>query len=263
MKIFLSLVLIYTSVSALVADVLFSSRNGVPTWENEKGFEDDVFTFVRVMYTSNYYRQDAWRVDYPDSDLNFSYRLQQMTTIKVNPDPIVLDIADPRLVNYPFLYLIEPFEMNLPPHEVSALKNYLDKGGFVMIDDVWGSRALDQVHMNFKRLYPDKEFKELPIEHPIFHIVYDFDEKPQVPAINVALAGRSTGVTWEKGEDGRQVHYQGLHDDKGRLMVLFCHNTDLGDGWEREGENKWYFENFSEKLAFPMGVNIVTYAMTH
>ena len=89
------------------------------------------------------------------------------------------------------------------------------------------------------------------------------DEKPQVPSINVAINGRYSGITWERGEEGRIPHYQAVYDDEGRMMVLICHNTDLGDGWEREGESKWYFKEFSEKKAFPMGVNIITYVLSH
>ena len=74
--------------------------------------------------------------------------------------------------------------------------------------------------------------------------------------------GKSQGVTWER-PDAKEVHYKGIFDDKGRLMVIICHNTDLGDGWEREGEDPWYFTEFSEKKAYPMGINIVFYAMTH
>ena len=83
-----------------------------------------------------------------------------------------------------------------------------------------------------------------------------------MPSIHHFLA---TGLAYEA--DGRsgteQVHYRGLFDDKGRLMAIICHNTDLGDGWEREGEDPTYFQRFSEKMAYPMMINILFYAMTH
>ena len=103
----------------------------------------------------------------------------------------------------------------------------------------------------------------MPIQHPIFHCVFDLKEKPQVPAIDIALAGRAQGITWERGPDTRQVHFRALFDDRDRMMAIICHNTDLGDGWEREGENHWFFQEFSEKKAYPMGINILFYAMTH
>ena len=101
---------------------------------------------------------------------------------------------------------------------------------------------------------------ELPVDHPIFRIVYRLNERPQVPSIH---AWRGGNVTWERGYDTQDVHYQGIFDDKGRMMAIICHNTDLGDGWEREGEDPDYFREFSEKKSYPMGINIVTYAMTH
>src|SRR5690606_37424528 len=112
---------------------------------------------------------------------------------------------------------------------------------------------------------PDREPLELPIEHEIFNCVYRLKEKPQVSSIGIAQRGRPWGITWEDGHggDSRTVHYRGLFDDKGRMMAIICHNTDLGDGWEREGDNEWYFHECSENRAYPMGINIVFYAMTH
>ena len=108
------------------------------------------------------------------------------------------------------------------------------------------------------------EPEELPLEHEIFHCVYRLKEKPQVPSIH-AWPGPGSNVTWEDrhGGDTRTVHYKGIFDDKGRMMVIICHNTDLGDGWEREGESVEYFKEFAEKWSYPLGINIVTYAMTH
>jgi hypothetical protein len=236
-------------------------RNGVPTWERAEGFEHDVFTFVRVRYGS-VERWGRWATDYPDSDLNFSYRLQQLTSLKVDPDGRVLELTDPELFSYPFLYLIEPGDLAFTNPEVDALRRYLLNGGFLMIDDFWGEAEWANLAFELKRVFPDREPTEIPLEHPIFHCVYDLAEKPQIPSINVALYGRSEGITWER-EDAREVHYRGVFDDNGRLMVIICHNTDLGDGWEREGEDPWYFREFSEKKAYPLGINIVFYAMTH
>ena len=112
------------------------------------------------------------------------------------------------------------------------------------------------------RLLPDRDPVELPLEHPIFHCVYDLKEKPQIPGISIALRNKGTGITWER-EDAKFPDYRAIYDDEGRIMVMICHNTDLGDGWEREGEDEWYFREFSEKKAYPLGINIVFYAMTH
>ena len=102
------------------------------------------------------------------------------------------------------------------------------------------------------------------MDHPIFHCVFDLKEKPQVPGAPEGIQSEFTGITYERHGPGcEQVHYRAILDDKGRIMVMLCHNTDLGDGWEREGESEYYFREFSEKKAYPLGINIVVYAMTH
>ncbi|MBV69967.1 MAG: transmembrane prediction [Myxococcales bacterium] len=245
-----------------------SYRNGVPDWQVKDHMPDDVFTFVRIKFDSEGWgwgrRGGKWRTDYPDSDLNFSYRLQELTSMEVNPDGKVLELTEPELFDYPFIYMIEPGSIWLSDDEIKALRKYLLNGGFLMVDDFWGDREWDHFEKAFKYVFPDREFEELELEHPIFHCVFDLQEKPQVPALQQALQGRDAGVTWEWGKKGSEkVSYKQMKDDKGRMMCVVCFNTDLGDGWEREGESRWYFKEFSEKKAYPMGVNIVFYALTH
>ena len=261
----------------------YYDRGSVPNWEVDKEFAHDVFTFVRIRYSSGYGdyggygggygrgrgrgrgfygRGGGWATDYPDSDLNFSYRLHQLTSLEVNPDGLVLELTEPELVNYPFIYMLEPGRLVFSEPEVEALRSYLLNGGFLMVDDFWGEAEWYNFYREIKRVFPDREPVELDLSHRIFHAVFDLKEKPQIPSIDVALWGRDYGITWER-EDAREVHYKAIFDDKGRMMVIICHNTDLGDGWEREGEDEWYFHEFSEKRAYPLGINIVFYAMTH
>ena len=234
-----------------------ANRNGVPNWDNAAEFKSDVFTFARVEYNSHY-NYGKWLTDWPDSDLNFSYRLQQLTSLKVDPNGVTVKLTDPNLFDFPFLYMIEPGNLEFTPAEVVALRRYLLNGGFMMVDDFWGVDEWRNFHYEIKRVFPDREPVELPLEHPIFHCVYDLDEKPQVVSIHAWLNGNRT-ERW----DATEPHYKGIFDDKGRMMVVICHNTDLGDGWEREGENHEYFKECSEKYSYPMGINIVFYAMTH
>lgn len=130
-----------------------------------------------------------------------------------------------------------------------------------MVDDFWGENEWKSLEAEMKRVLPDREAVELPIEHPLFHCYYDMQEKPQVPNVMLGIQSQYSGITWER-TDAKEVHYRGLEDEKGRLVAIFCHNTDLGDGWEREGENDYYFREFSLKKAYPMGINIVVYALT-
>lgn len=136
-----------------------------------------------------------------------------------------------------------------------------------MVDDFWGDAQYQNLAEQLELVFPDRKPVEVPLEHEIFHCVYDLKERPQVPAIGAAYQ-RPDGTfganerTWD-GSDTSEANYRAIMDDEDRIMVFICHNTDLGDGWEKEGEQKWYFDEFSVKKAYPMGINIVTYAMTH
>jgi hypothetical protein len=117
-------------------------------------------------------------------------------------------------------------------------------------------------------VFPEREAQEISMDHPIFNCVFPLNQKlqgvpPQIPNYRLGMASEwNGGITWERS-DAQTPHYQGIYDDKGRMVVIICHNTDLGDGWEQEGVSEYYFREFSEKKAYPLGINIVFYAMTH
>jgi len=239
--------------------------NSGASWTVDPAFKNDVFTFARVRYESvwGWGRSGGnWHTDTPDADLNLSFRLQQMTSLKVNPQPAVVDLTQKNLGDYPFIYIVEPGRLVFHDDEVTALRKYLERGGFLMLDDFWGENEWANIEHELKRVFPDREIVDLPLEHPIFHCVFDLKEKPQVPGIRVAERVRGTGITWER-DDAKEVHYRAIFDAKGRMMVIICQNTDNGDGWEEEGSAKWYFDEFSEKKAYPLTINIIFYAMTH
>lgn len=240
-----------------------TDRGEVPEWTNEQGFEKDTFVFTRVQYDSGYGRGGGWATDYRDADLNFSFRLQQLTAMKVDPEGKVLRLTDQDLSSHPFLYMSEPGRLKFDDEEVKALRRYLLSGGFLMVDDFWGEAEYANFYEEIKRVFPDREPEELPLDHAIFHCVFDLKEKPQIPNFQTGEESQyNGGITWERW-DAKTPHYRGIFDDKRRMMVIICHNTDLGDGWEREGVYEYYFREFSEKKAYPLGINIVFYAMTH
>ncbi len=250
-----------------------------PTWTNRVSFEKDVFSFARVRYTRYGRRSNVWwnggywYSDYPDSDLNLSWRLQQLTSIKVNPNGRVIDLTDPELFNYPWIYMVEPGLMMLEEAEVPILRKYLLNGGFLMADDFWGQPQWANFERQIKRVFPERKWIDLEMDHPIFHAVYDLKgpkEKLQIPNAEWGRRSESTGVTWEYHENEygervacKDIHFRALFDEKGRLMALGCYNTDNGDGWEREGEDVYFFHRFSENIAYPLAINIIFYTMTH
>jgi hypothetical protein len=239
-------------------------RGGVPEWTNDEEFKADVFTFVRVEYGSygGGRRGGSWRTDYPDSDLNFSYRLKELTSLEVDPNGKILRLTDEAIFDYPWVYLIEPGRMWLDDDEVAALRKYCLNGGFVMVDDFWGDEEWQGFHENIERAFPDRQVKDLDLSHEIFHTVYDLKKLPQIPSIHSDWeSGYTTDRPWDPS--AVEVHYRAIFDDKGRMCMFIGHNTDVGDGWEREGLSVEYFKMFSEKWSYPLGINIVTYALTH
>ena len=239
-----------------------------PNWTNPPAFESDVFTFTRVVYDHSGRRGGGWMTDTPDSDLNLSYRLQQMTSLRVDPNGRYLRVTDPDLSRYPFIYVVEPGALSFNTEEVAALRQYLENGGFLMLDDFWGENQWEAMAEVMKEVLPGKSFVELSLSHEIYRCVFTIREKGQVPNYRLGTMSEFDPEhrTWEDPEgtgEKQAVHHRAIFDERGRMMVIATHNTDNGDGWEREGENDYFFHNFSEKISFPLGINIIFYAMTH
>jgi hypothetical protein len=259
-----------------------SHSTGTPEWTNAAGFEKDVFTFVRIIRDRDPRGSPSagtWITDFPDSDLNFSFRLQQVTSIRVDPDGRTIRLTDPDLFNYPWIYMVEPGALLLRDEEVPILRKYLLNGGVLMADDFWGEWQWKGFAQQIKRVLPQRDFEELPMSHPLFHCVFDINipkNKLQTPNMQLGIRSQYTGVTWEthpregyyqwRGPNAEQcidMHVRAILDDKNRIMVIATHNCDNGDSWEREGENDYFFHEFSEKRGYPLGINIVFYLMTH
>jgi hypothetical protein len=254
--------------------------SGTPNWTNSPGFEQDVFTFTRVIFQSDpaprssrgRFRWLGWWVDYPDADLNLSYRLQQLTSIKTDPDARVVKLTDPTLSHYPLLYMEHAGYMRLSDEEVAALRNYLLNGGALFVNDFWGSEEWNGFAGEIKRVLPGRGWTELNTNHPVFNCVYDL-RRPmnllQVPTIQFwnrehdPRNPQSPLQTIFRGEGSEEMHVRALFDERQRMMILAIHNSDVSDGWEREGENEIYFRQYSERIAYPLGINILFYLMTH
>ena len=216
------------------------------------------FYFTRAIYSSGGWgrRGGSWSVDFPKADLQFLVVLRRLAAIDAYPEEHAIQLDDPELRRYPFLYALEVGRMSLTPGEVKGLRDYLLAGGFLVIDDFWGAREWANFEYEISRVLPEFPIEELTLEHPIFSAYYEVEEILQVPSINNI---RWSGQTSECGGCLPQV--RGIHDENGRLMVIINWNTDLGDAWEW-AEQPDYPLQYST-YAFQMGVNFIVYAMSH
>jgi len=229
------------------------------------------FTFSRVLYESDRREQggQGWYTDYPTADQNLMIRLSELTTTSVGfaehqyPDHLVLPLTDPRIFNYPFLFMSDVGTLRLSGPEIERLGQYLRKGGFLWVDDFWGPYAWEQWIGEIRRVLPATDFPliDIPLDHAIHKVMYAVDEVPQIPSIQHF---RQSGyrATSERGVSSAEVHFRAITDDHGRILVLMSHNTDIADGWEREGEDYEFFYRFSVN-AYEIGINTVIHAMTH
>ncbi|MCY2979964.1 MAG: DUF4159 domain-containing protein [Planctomycetota bacterium] len=245
-----------------------------------KNYDPDKLTFVRIMYDSvggngeAFYRGDAgwiprWATDHPVAAKNLTFRLNQLTTIQANQGTLLLRLTDERLFQHPFVFMSDPGWQVLTRSEQKALKKYLDNGGFLWADDFWGQAEWDNFENNMKSVAPKWKWFDIPNDHPILSTVYPLKKCPQVTAIQFY---RHNGVSYDPAwihkrpnggdDDMAQVHFRGLSDDNGRLVAVATHNTDIADGWEREGDDEEFFQRFSID-AYALAINILSYVMSH
>ena len=178
------------------------------------------------------------------------------------PDNVVVRLTDPLLSRCHMLFMEDVGTARFTDQEVEHLRAYLEKGGFLWVDDFWGTPAWEQWTQEIGRVLRPSEYPIFDIlpDHPIMHTLYDVKEIPQVSSIN--FWRRTGGSTSERGYDSPYANFRGIADEHGRLMVVMTHNTDIADTWEREAESPEYFDRFSP-AGYAVGVNIVVYALTH
>ena len=229
---------------------------------------DGGFRFCRVWFRNGMMGDgDGWYVDYPRADENLSIRLMELTKAPVtqdgegNPYPVIVRLTDPSLFRCPFLMMSEPGGSLFNEQEAANLRSYLLKGGFLWVDDFWGSRAWANWENQIGKALPRAEYPivDLPVDHTMFRMLYPVRELPQIPNVGLWRMERRTS---ERGSDSAELHVRGIYDKYGRVMVLMTHNTDFGDAYEREAEDPSYFHTFSIN-GYAIGIDVLLYAMTH
>jgi hypothetical protein len=224
-----------------------------PDWQ-----EKTEFTRARLNYRSIPYgwrRYFSWTIDYPRSDRHLLAGIRRLTRIHTRSVEQVVDLSDDDVYNWPFLYAVEVGHWDLTDEDCKKLRDYLLRGGFLMVDDFHGTQEWEVFMASMSRVFPDRSVVDLDNSDPIFHVLYDLDDRFQVPGAQWFYTHR----TYEK--DGYEARWRGIYDDKGRIMVAICHNMDLGDAWEWS-DDPAYPEKWAS-LAYRIAVNYTIYAMTH
>lgn len=240
---------------------------GVPPRFPPRNFEDGRVTICKLMYTSN--RREAggigWSTDYPFAAINLMTRLSELTRIPISRDPNkdinywVIRLTDDALFDCPFLIGSDVGTASFSDTEAKRLREYLLKGGFLWVDDFWGTLSWEQWTEEMHRVLPEFAAVDVPAADPIRRMLFTVDEVEQVSSI---FFWRGTGQTSERGSDSPHADFREIADAKGRIMVAMTHNTDIGDSMEREAEDPEFFAEFSPK-GYQLATNIVLYALTH
>jgi hypothetical protein len=274
----------------LVVCTLFAQKpfRQFPAWEYyDFPLPDDYqspgeWTFARMMYPTTRHQMDwqseykrgfdwrfgntNWTIDYPRSDRHLAQAIRRLTRVDARSveQPVNLD-EDEDAFNYPWLYAVEVGHWELTPTQIARFREFLLRGGFFMCDDFHGNDEWEVFTETMRKVFPDRQIVDIDNRDQIFHAVYDLDERYQVPGAQFLV----THSVCEKCPTarpgvfggGESPHWRGIYDDHGRLMVVICHNMDLGDSWENADDPR-YPEKYSA-LGIRIGVNYLVYSMTH
>jgi hypothetical protein len=226
------------------------------------------FHFARLQYSGNGlggrggWGRGSWTTDWPEAEHFLTQGISRLTNVDVTHVALYngeggerINLADDSVFDYPWLYAVEVGRWSLSTEEAAKLREYLNRGGFLMVDDFHGTYEWSQFEISMKRVFPDRPIRNIPDEDEVFHVVYDLDQKTQIPG----LGAWYRGVTYE--QDGYDPDWRGIYDKQGRLVVVIDHNMDLGDAWEH-ADNPGYPEKYTA-LAYRFGVNYLIYSMTH
>jgi hypothetical protein len=224
------------------------------------------WTFARLRYQTRggYYsgfggfggfRGGGWSEDYPKADRQFVEGLRRLTRVDARPTQEVLEPDSDDLFNWPWLYAVNVGTWDFTDTQAVRMRDYLLRGGFLVVDSFHGVAEWESFMIGMRKVFPDRPIEDLESKDEIFHVLYDLDERFQVPGYQYIMTGR----TFER--DGVDPKWRAIRDDKGRVMVAINHNMHIGDAWEHADDPR-YPERFSS-LAYRLGINYIIYSMTH
>jgi len=254
------------------SEAWLNNTNLPQKWSNDPDLPQAEFHLARLAYRTNAYAssrgpaQPMWRVDYPEAEIFFLPALSRLTNLSVAPAVERNDIrhyeaTDERLFDYPFLLMQQPGAGRWTPTEAeaAALREYLERGGFLLVDDFHGQSDYYVFQQGISKVFPDREVIEIPDDDPMMNVFFNLDDRLQIPGER-HLGGRFRGGGGAPRMEG-PPYWLGIYDEKQRLMVGINFNIDMGDGWEHADDP--YYPAEMTGQAYRLGVNYVIYAMTH
>lgn len=218
--------------------------------------KDTEFVFARIRFNDRsgfggfggFGGYSGWAHDYPDAEEHILQVANEATGINLHKmSYVIVDLDSEQIFQYPFIYFSEVGYMNMTDREVANFREYLNRGGFAMIDDFDSQVSLDWFLEQMKQVFPEREFVELKLEHPIFHTFYE------IPTLEIDPPYGA--------RDGGPPKFYGYFDERGRLAMIICHNNDVGDFWEWIDQPRYPLQPSTEALRF--GVNFFVHALTH
>lgn len=232
------------------------------------------FHFIRMEYTDlpQYHRrwgyssrdgkgEGWWLVDWPDADDHFTAGVQRLTRVEAG-DPRHLRLTDDRLFDYPWIYATQTGWWGLSNAEVERLREYLERGGFLVVDDFWGPEQWELFRATMKRVFPDRPITDIAPTDSVMHVLYDIQDKDLtfIPGTRHLRRGPGGSIVVEQPW-GTAPAWRAIYDDKNRMVVAVNYNTDVGDAWEY-ADSPIYPEQMTA-LAYRYGINYLIYSMTH
>ncbi|HEX7081216.1 MAG TPA: DUF4159 domain-containing protein [Gammaproteobacteria bacterium] len=247
-------------LAALAAVLLCTLTHGGPRADDAEPDAAE-FHFARLAFGAfgsrfGIGRGEPWLRDWPDADYHFMQGVRRLTRIDAADGSRQVGLLGEDLFDYPVIYAVKVGFMRLDDREAAQLREYLLRGGFLIVDDFHGPAEWDEFAASMARVFPDRPILDMPDADEVFHVLYDLDQRVQIPGRQAVLSG----VTWEHPQ-GVPARWRGIYDDDGRLMIAINFNMDLGDAWEH-ADDAFYPEPLTA-LAYRFGVNYLVYAITH
>jgi len=214
------------------------------------------WVFARLAYDGGPGMYSSWTVDYPMAERHFIQAVRRLTRVHSHPTGHVLRPESQDLFDYPWLYAVEVGSWGFTPEQARNMREYLLRGGFLMVDDFHGEYEWQRFTAGMRQIFPERPIVDIPEDDPIYQMPYVVGARQQVPGPNYMF----TGITYERG-DGVEPNWRGIRDDHGRIMVAISHNIDYGEGWE-QADTPAYPEEFTRQ-AYEVGIDYLIYSLTH